>query len=145
VERIDVQVAGFADLDVLTAYELWRLREAVFVVEQQCPYPELDGRDCESATRHVWVSDEGRPVAYLRILDDPDAARIGRVAVAVTHRRRGLAALLMERAHALTVDRPTVLDAQSYLAPWYAGLGYEPTGPEFLDDGIPHIPMRRAG
>ena len=143
MDAFDVQVAAFDELDVRTAYLIWQLREAVFVVEQHCPYPELDGRDLEPATRHLWVADDGRPVGYLRILDDRLAARIGRVAVAATHRGRGVASLMMQRAHAQTAGRPTVLDAQSYLAHWYAGLGYERTGPEFLDDGIPHVPMRR--
>jgi ElaA protein len=143
VSGYDVQVAAFAELDARTAYLLWQLRESVFVVEQQCPYPELDGRDLEAATVHVWVERAGRPVAYLRVLDEGDARRVGRVLVADGHRGAGLAAVLMERAHALSAGRPTVLDAQTYLAGWYARLGYEPTGPEFLDDGIPHVPMRR--
>lgn len=140
-----VRVAAFDDLDSRTAYSLWRLRESVFVVEQGCAYAELDGRDLEAGTRHVWVADGGRPVAYLRVLEDPDGIRIGRVLVAVSHRGRGLAGLLMRRALDLVGDRPSRLDAQSYLAEWYAGLGYSVTGPEFLDDGIPHVPMRRPG
>ena len=139
----DVQVAAFAELDTRTAYLLWQLREAVFVVEQRCAYPELDGRDLEAATLHVWVEQTGRPVAYLRVLDEGDARRVGRVLVAAAHRGSGLAAVLMERAHALAAGQPTVLDAQTYLASWYARLGYEQTGPEFLDDDIPHVPMRR--
>ena len=144
VIEYEVRVAAFDELDARTAYLLWQLRESVFVVEQECPYPELDGRDLEPGTRHVWVEEAGTPVAYLRVLDDGDVHRIGRVVVAAAHRGRGLAALLMSRAHELTDARTTVLHAQSYLAAWYAGLGYEPTGPEFLDDGIPHVPMRRA-
>jgi ElaA protein len=50
----------------------------------------------------------------------------------------------MTRAHDLAAGRPVVLDAQAHLAQWYARLGYEQTGPEFLDDGIPHVPMRRG-
>ena len=140
---LDVRVAAFDDLDGRTAYSLWQLRESVFVVEQECPYAELDGRDLEPGTRHVWVSDHGRPVAYLRVLEDPLAARIGRVLVAASHRGRGLAEVLMRRALEIVGDRPSVLDAQTYLADWYTRFGYETTGPEFLDDGIPHVPMRR--
>ena len=140
----DVRVAAFDDLDSRTAYELWRLRESVFVVEQECAYAELDGRDLEPGTRHVWVVDDGRPVAYLRLLEDPDELRIGRVLVAATHRGRGLAEVLMRRALDLVGDRPSTLDAQSYLEGWYRRFGYVTTGPEFLDDGIPHVPMRRS-
>ena len=72
-----------------------------------------------------------------------DVFRVGRVLVAASHRGRGLAGVLMARAHELCAGRPVVLDAQSYLVEFYTGLGYEVTGPEFLDDGIPHLPMRR--
>ena len=148
VSGYDVRVAAVGELDVRTSYLLWQLRESVFVVEQQCPYPELDGRDLEPTTRHVWVAAEDadgeQPVAYLRVLDDGDVFRVGRVLVAASHRGRGLAGVLMARAHELCAGRAVVLDAQSYLVDFYTGLGYEVTGPEFLDDGIPHFPMRRA-
>lgn len=140
---LEVHVAAFDELDPRTAYQLWRLRQDVFVVEQECVYPDLDGRDLEPATRHVWVGDGGRPVGYLRVLDDDGTARIGRVAVATSHRGRGLAETLMRTALELIGPRPSVLDAQSYLQDWYARFGYVATGPEFLDDGIPHVPMRR--
>jgi ElaA protein len=140
-----VRVAGFDDLDARTAYLLWQLRESVFVVEQECPYPELDGHDLEPGTRHVWVEEDGCPVAYLRLLEDPDGVRIGRVLVAQHRRGGGLAAALMRTALELVGDRPSLLDAQSYLARWYTRFGYERAGEEFLDDGIPHVPMRRPG
>ena len=139
-----MQVAGFDDLDPRTAYLLWQLRQAVFVVEQECPYADLDGRDLEPGTRHLWVSDGAQPVGYLRMLDDDPEVRIGRVLVAVGHRGRGVAEALMRRALDIAGDRTSLLDAQSYLTDWYARFGYEATGPEFLDDGIPHVPMRRA-
>ncbi|HJR37506.1 MAG TPA: GNAT family N-acetyltransferase [Nocardioidaceae bacterium] len=141
--EFEMRVAGFDELDARTAYLLWQLRESVFVVEQSCPYPELDGRDLEPGTRHVWAEYGGAPVAYLRLLEDHDEARIGRVLVAAGHRGRGLAGRLMEVALDLVGDRPSRLDAQSYLARWYERYGYEQTGPEFLDDGIPHVPMSR--
>ena len=138
-----LHVAAFDELDARTGYLLWQLRGAVFVVEQDCPYLDLDGRDLEPATRHVWLGDD-RPLAYLRVLEDDDCARIGRVVVAEGHRGHGLAETLMHAALEVVGDRPCVLDAQSYLAGWYARLGFEQTGPEFLDDGIPHVPMRRG-
>jgi ElaA protein len=139
-----VRVAGTADLDPTTSYRLWQLRVRVFVVEQECPYLELDGRDLEPGTRHLWLDDQGAPVAYLRVLDDGDVARIGRVVVAEDHRGQGLAEVLMAAAHELTADRPVVLDAQAHLAGWYERLGYRAVGEQFLDDGIPHVPMRRG-
>lgn len=138
-------MAAFADLDPETLYALLRLRVDVFVVEQRCPYPELDGRDTEPATRHLWLELSRTPVAYLRILAEPDGtARIGRVVVAAPYRGRGYAGRLLEAAHAHVGPRPCVLSAQSHLAGFYARYGYRVTGPEFLEDGIPHVPMRRT-
>jgi ElaA protein len=142
---MEIRVASFADLDTRTLYELLRLRVDVFVVEQKCPYPELDGRDIEPGTRHVWLSDGGEPAAYLRILSEPDgAARIGRVVVAASQRGTGAAGRLMAAALDAVGDRECVLDAQAHLVGFYERYGFAPTGPEFLEDGIPHIPMIRA-
>jgi ElaA protein len=138
-----LRTARFADLDATTLYALLRLRVDVFVVEQRCPYPELDGRDTEPGTIHVWFTDEGGLVAYLRILEEERAARIGRVCADAAHRGAGLSGRLMTAALDLIGDRETVLDAQSYLVAFYSRFGFEVTGEEFLDDGIPHIPMRR--
>jgi len=141
----DVQQASFEELGARTAYLLWQLRAQVFVVEQRCPYLDLDGRDLEPATRHLWVAEAGTPVGYLRVLRDQEgAARIGRVVVAGSHRGRGVAERLMTAALEVVGDGPCVLDAQTYLAGWYARLGFAQTGEEFLDDGIPHVPMRRG-
>jgi ElaA protein len=136
-------VATFAELDRRKAYLLWQLRESVFVVEQECAYQELDGRDLEPDTRHVWAEVDGEPVGYLRILDDGDHARIGRVLVARAHRGAGLSGVLVRAALDVVGDRVSVLDAQTPLAGWYATFGYEQDGDEFVEDGIPHLPMRR--
>lgn len=143
---MQLHVAPFDDLDTRTLYELLRLRVDVFVVEQKCAYPELDGRDTEPATRHVWLSRDGAPVAYLRILAEPGGvARIGRVVVAPGARGGGAAGRLMDAALDEIGDRPSVLDAQAYLVRFYERYGFVATGPEFLEDGIPHVPMARAG
>ncbi|GAA1549501.1 GNAT family N-acetyltransferase [Nocardioides humi] len=138
--------ASFADLDTTTLYALLRLRVDVFVVEQACPYPELDGRDTEPGTRHLWLAHDGAPVGYLRLLRDPAAVvRIGRVVVAPQVRGTGAAGRLMDAALDEIGDRPSVLDAQAHLVRFYERYGYTPTGPEYLDDGIPHVPMARPG
>jgi ElaA protein len=139
------RVAGFGELDPATLYALLRLRVDVFVVEQQCPYPELDGRDLEPQTRHLWLERDGEPVAYLRLLAEPGGeARIGRVCVGAKARGSGAARALMSTALELVGDRPCTLDAQSYLVDFYRGFGFRPSGAEYVEDGIPHIPMRRA-
>jgi ElaA protein len=142
--QVPVNVAAFGDLNSRTAYLLWQLRTDIFVVEQECAYRELDGRDLEPSTLHVWAERDGEPVGYLRVLaESDDSRRIGRVCVSAQARGSGLAALLMRRALDEIGDRRCVLDAQSYLSDWYVQWGFTVTGPEFLDDGIPHVPMAR--
>jgi ElaA protein len=141
-----LRIARLADLDPSTLYALLKLRVDVFVVEQACAYPELDGRDTEPDALHVWLERGGAPAAYLRILRDADgAARIGRVVVAKDARGDRLADRLMAAALDLIGDRPAVLEAQTYLAEFYARHGFVATGPEYLEDGIGHVPMRRPG
>ncbi len=164
----------FAALTVAELYDVARLRQDVFVVEQACPYPDLDGRDTEPTTVHVLLrlpadsqstdsqptdsqptdsqpAGADRPLAgCTRVLVDetPTGAvwRIGRVALARTARGRGLSAPLMEASLQVCAEageRDVVLDAQSPLVGFYRGFGFAPDGPEFLEDGIPHTPMRR--
>jgi ElaA protein len=140
----DMRVASFRDLDTTTLYAILKLRADVFVVEQKCPYADLDGRDDEPGTRHVWLSRGEEIRGYLRILDDGDAERIGRVVVAPAARGAGHAARLMDQALTIIGNRPSVLAAQTYLARFYAKYGYQQAGPEYLDDGVPHVPMVRA-
>jgi ElaA protein len=141
--RDELRVASFRDLDTTTLYAILKLRSDVFVVEQNCVYADLDGRDTEPGTRHVWIARGDDIVAYLRILDDGDAERVGRVVTAAGARGDGLAGRLMEEALTVIGNRPSVLSAQAYLVRFYAKYGYERTGPEYLEDGIPHVPMLR--
>lgn len=139
-----LHLARFAELDAATLYALLRLRTDIFVVEQHCAYPELDGRDTEPATIHAWLDDAAGPTALLRVLREPGGClRIGRVCTRSDARGRGLAVQLMSQVLERLGSVETVLDAQSHLAGWYARLGYVPDGPEFVEDGIPHVPMRR--
>jgi ElaA protein len=135
------------DLDVATLYELLRLRVDVFVVEQACPYGELDGRDLEERARHYWLTGNGDPAAVLgtlRLLKEPDGGyRIGRLCTAKTARGRGLGKQLMDAAMAEVGDGACVLDAQEHLADFYRAYGFEATGPAYDWDGVAHLPMRR--
>lgn len=138
-----VRTARFADLDVGTLYALLRLRVDVFVVEQHCAYAELDGHDAEPDTWHLWTADETGPSAYLRLLAEPGGRRIGRVCTRSDARGTGLAELIMREALRLAGSALVGLDAQSQLVAWYERFGFTPDGPEFLEDGIPHVPMVR--
>lgn len=138
----------FDQLDAATVYAICKLRQDVFVVEQECPYPDLDGRDVEPETRHVLLMDDDALVGYARVLDDAidgrSRWRIGRVLLAPDARGRGLADVVMHTALSVAPGRDVVLDAQSPLAGWYATFGFEVSGPQFLEDDIPHTPMRLA-
>jgi ElaA protein len=144
---VDIRVAAFADLTTADVYDVARLRQDVFVVEQACPYPDLDGRDPEPGTAHVLMRDGAELLGYARVLDDTTTWRIGRVVLAPPARGRSLADGLVRAAldHCRRADpgRDVVLDAQTPLAGWYGGFGFVVDGEEFLEDGIPHTPMRR--
>jgi len=131
------------ELDARTLYRILALRSEVFVVEQECVYLDPDGRDLEPDARQLWVERDGTVVATLRLLRDQDRARIGRVVTAPTARGGGVAAALVRRAIELAGDVDIVLDAQAHLADWYGRLGFVRDGAEFVEDGIPHVPMRR--
>jgi ElaA protein len=139
-----LHTAAGPDLTAAQLYAILRLRCDVFVVEQECAYPEVDGCDLLPGTRHLWISGSDDGVdAYLRVLAEPGGAgRIGRVVTAKSARGRGLAGELMAAALG-GAPGEFVLDAQTYAQGLYARFGFVADGEEFLDDGIPHITMRR--
>jgi len=156
---VQFRISSVALIDPLRLYDLLRLRVDVFVVEQECAYPELDGRDVEPDAVMLWAEEDDRVLATVRLLvdhadaaaddaaaaaDAADALRIGRVATATAARGRGLAADLMRLALDRAEGRLVRLDAQAHLEGWYARFGFVVDGPGFLEDGIPHVPMSRA-
>jgi ElaA protein len=135
-----------AHLDELTSRALLGIlavRQAVFVVEQQCVYQDIDSLDAAAHTLHLWIEDDaGTVVSTLRLMDDGDARqRIGRVATHPDARRRGHSSALMRRAIELSGSL-IVLSAQAYLVDWYASFGFEESGEHWIEDGIEHVPMR---
>jgi ElaA protein len=137
-----VHSAGADRLSTRTLHDILRLRAAVFVVEQQCAYLDVDDRDLEPGARHWWIGDDDRVVACLRQLDEPDGTtRLGRIATDPDHRGDGLAAALIDAALAAT-DGPVVLGAQAHLARWYRTFGFSISGDLYVEDGIDHLPMR---
>ncbi|WP_068270354.1 GNAT family N-acetyltransferase [Aldersonia kunmingensis] len=134
------------DLSSSTFYELLKLRVEVFVVEQKCPYPELDGRDLEPETRHFWLEQDGEVIATIRLLEeheDGKTFRIGRLCTRTDVRGEGHTTRLLQAALAEVGPARCVLNAQTYLVDMYAKHGFKPVGPEFPLDGIPHVPMQR--
>lgn len=137
-----IRSARTRELDLDTLYAILRLRAEVFVVEQDCAYLDLDGRDLEPDAMQVWVERDGVVVGALRLLAEADGTRrIGRVVVASQVRRSGVAADLMAEALRLSFGAPVVLDAQTHLVSWYERLGFGRAGEDFVEDGIPHAPM----
>jgi ElaA protein len=156
----EIRQGRFAELDGAAVFALAELRQSVFVVEQECPYPDLDSHDTEPETTHFWIDAEnGGAAACLRLLRDrgghgdaPPPAdgvrrwRIGRVCCAPAERGSGLSGRLMAAALAsVGPEAEVVLDSQVYAAGFYRKHGFAEDGAEYIEDGIPHVPMRRVG
>lgn len=145
-DRAVLEWHDFFDLSACLLYEVLRFRQAIFVVEQRSPYPDLDGLDRRA--HHLVLREGGALAGYLRLIPYPQDRRaaIGRVAVAERLRGRGLARLMMAEALArCRRDHPDcamTLSAQTHLAPFYETLGFRPTSAAFDDYGIPHVDMR---
>ncbi|MGV0834813.1 GNAT family N-acetyltransferase [Mycolicibacterium thermoresistibile] len=134
------------DLDAATLYELLKLRVEVFVVEQACPYPELDGRDLLAETRHFWLQQrDGQVICTLRLMEEHPGGRkefrIGRLCTRRDARGHGHTTRLLQAALADVGDHPCRINAQTYLADLYTKHGFVAAGDEFIEDGIPHVPM----
>ena len=142
---MELVVKHFSELTAEELFEIYKLRISVFVVEQKCPYQEVD--DADRAAYHIWLQDTHDIVAYARVLPQgvvfPTAA-IGRV-IAVK-RGCGLGSKIVEAAinvaktH-LCADKITI-EAQVYARSLYEKHGFRQTSEEFLEDGIPHIQMQ---
>lgn len=139
---------AFSDLSLEELYSMMVLRQEVFVVEQDCPYLDADGKDLESY--HVFGYANNQLVAYTRIVKPgisyPEVS-IGRVVSAIKYRSKKYGVKIMEASHQyiqqLFGDVPIRISAQCYLEKFYSDLGYGPTGKEYLEDGIPHMEMLR--
>lgn len=137
----------FSLFNVSEWHEVLRLRTAVFVVEQKCPYQEADDKD--PIAWHLELHHGRELIGTLRILPPGIAyqeSSLGRVAVRADYRRLGLGREVMTRALAFCDSRwPTLrLSAQLYLRPFYESLGFTVVGEPYLEDDIPHIEMLRA-
>lgn len=138
------------ELTVQSLYALLRLRCEVFIVEQTCPYQDIDGDDLLGENRHIlgWRGDD--LVAYARILkseDDFDPVVIGRVIVSGSARGEKLGYQLMEKTLEACKkrwsDKALYLGAQAHLQPFYAHFGFSPVTEIYDEDGIPHVGMAR--
>ena len=136
-------IKSFEELTKEELYQLLQVRESVFVVEQNCPYQEIDSLDTEAV--HIFFRESGRILAYCRIYKkDESTMQIGRVLS--TRRRQGYGLQLLKCALAEIRKDPAVtsiiMEAQLYAIPFYEKAGFTAVGEPFDEDGIMHILMR---
>ncbi|MGP9537576.1 GNAT family N-acetyltransferase [Brachybacterium sp. AOP43-C2-M15] len=154
--RLVLRQGLLTDLDPRTVYLLAMLRQDVFTLEQRATDADLDGRELDPTTTVMWLEAPGplaerarlagEPVAHLRLFEEADGTvRIGRVAVRSDRRREGAGRRLMlaALAHAqeLSPGAEVHIDAQAYLEPWYASMGFETVSEVFWEAGIEHVAM----
>ena len=145
---ITYQTKKFSELNLDELYDLLVLRQEVFVVEQDCPYLDADGKD--QVSLHVCGRDvDGKLLSYTRIVPKgisyPDYISIGRVIVAESLRGTGEGVRLMEESikecRGLEASSKIKISAQSHLQKFYGKLGFVTVGEAYLEDGIPHVGM----
>ena len=141
---MELVIKQFRELSVEELLEIYKLRVAIFVVEQRCPYQEVD--DADKQAYHAYLKDEGGIQAYIRVLPKGvcfDEASLGRV-IAVK-RRCGLGSRILSTGIRLAEEKfdadMIVIAAQVYARKFYEKAGFVQTSGEFLEDGIPHIKM----
>ena len=138
-----VEYVNFSDLTKNQFFEILNLRIRIFVVEQQCPYQELDEIDLISD--HVFGSVSNKIISVGRVYKKEDTVFIGRIAVDATFRKKGYAKDLMHFIIGAVKNKYSEdkmeLSAQKYLLDFYKSLGFKAVGNTYLEDGIPHIRM----
>lgn len=132
------------ELTTAELYEIWRIRDVVFAVEQQCTEPDVDDVDLRTDCTHWWIADDnGHIQSYLRTYVGSGVRRIGRVATLREARGQGLSGTLLRAVLERWGDEELQLGAQSYLEAWYGSFGFVTAGPHYDDAGIDHVPMTR--
>lgn len=137
---MEINIKKFEELTLDELYEILKIRVNVFVVEQNCPYRELD--DVDKDAYHIYIKDEEGIQAYLRVFKK-DEVSIGRVLS--LKRRQGLGTLVLKEGIKVAKEKlganKIVIEAQVYAKELYEKIGFVQKSEEFLEDGIPHIKM----
>jgi ElaA protein len=143
-----IEVKKFDELNTTTLYDILQLRSEIFVVEQDCVYQDLDGKDQKAL--HVIGKKKNKVVAYTRVFRSGDYfehSSIGRVVVAKDQRQYGYGKVIMNASIKAVKEHLNEdiikISAQTYLKKFYNGLGFKEYGEEYLEDGIPHVAMMR--
>ena len=141
---------SWGELTTAELYSFLKLRTDVFFLEQKIDEEELDDRDQEPGTSHLWIADSRGTAAYLRVIVDAEASHLdarrlfGRVVVRSDRRGEGLAQLLIDRVIERHGHEAMLLHSQEYIAPLYARFGFEAFGDVYVEAGLPHVMMYRA-
>ena len=140
-----IHIKTFAELTPQELYDLLQLRSEVFVVEQNCPYQDVDGLDQESV--HLWIEDCGRVAACARVYRiEGGFIKIGRVVTPLQHRGKGYGRAIMEESIKVARERfggaPILIHAQAYATGFYEKFGFRISSEVFLEDGIEHYEMQ---
>ena len=151
MKTLEWQSKRFQQLCNIELYELLKFRVDVFVVEQNCPYPELDNKDTHIETHHITAHCNSKLLAYARILPPgisyPEIS-IGRFAVEISSRHRRIGTELMEKcleeAAIIWPANNIKISAQEYLKEFYENFGFEKVSELYLEDNIPHIAMLKT-
>ncbi|NRQ50208.1 GNAT family N-acetyltransferase [Aeromicrobium stalagmiti] len=132
------------DLTAADVYAIWKIRDAVFAVEQKCDEEDVDDRDLLPEMTHLWFADDRGPTSYLRSYVEDGVRHVGRVCTRADQRGKGLSGALVQECTRLWGHDVIVLNAQAYLEQWYGRYGYVRSGENFMEAGIDHVPMTRA-
>lgn len=143
---LEWKLKKFHELSSNELYSILKLRCEVFIVEQKCPYEDIDGKDIPSY--HLFLEDNGVILSYLRIIPQGisfDEVSIGRVLVNSLYRKNGYGREMMNKAIDFVIndmkESSIKIGAQSYLKDFYKSIGFNEISQEFLEDDIPHIYM----
>ncbi|MFK7815730.1 MAG: GNAT family N-acetyltransferase [Gammaproteobacteria bacterium] len=148
MKTLQWQSKRFRQLNNTELYELLKFRVDIFVVEQNCPYPELDDKDTHIETHHITAHYKSKLIAYARLLSPgiryPEV-NIGRLAVGKSLRHQRIGTLLMEKclqeAVIIWPGLSIKISAQEHLKEFYENFGFKKISAMYLEDNIPHITM----
>lgn len=143
--EVQVNVSEGSTLSAALLHALLQLRSNVFIVEQGLAYADIDGQDLLLTTTHFWIEQADRVAGCVRVVPEASGTRIGRVCTERSLRRKGFGSALLASALERYGGAPVVLDGQAAVLPFYMASGFAVAGAEFIDDGIPHLPMRWVG
>lgn len=143
---IQLHTIPFQELSLEQLYQLLKLRQEVFVLEQTCLYQDLDDKDQQSV--HILAEDKGEIVSCARAFwknQEEKVAQIGRMCTRMSYRGQSLSLRVMAEAVRLCKENlgaaQVYIEAQCYAIPFYEKLGFKVSSAEFLEDGIPHVEM----